>query len=371
MKHSFIFSSNSIKLSWKNWVIVAALLSVIFCFIPRLWSILEKFDTPRDYRLPYILSNDYWLFNRWCKRASVQYPIFIMGDSVIWGQYVKREDTLSHYLNELAGKGISANMGVDGIHPAAMAGLVKYYGKPISNKGVILHLNPLWMSSKKHDLRGEEEFRFNHPRLVPLLFPRLACYRPSLTERIGILAERSTPFFSWINHIKMNYFDNMAIQNWTIQNPYKNPLKAITLKTPIPENKPKSKPITWFERGMRRQDFPWVKIEESFQWSSFKKMIKILNSRNNKVFVLLGPFNPYILTEESLNRYNIMRSRMERWFRENAISYYSVPDLPSKYYADASHTLKEGYSKIAEELLKNESFQKWLESLKEESKNER
>lgn len=367
MNRSFIFSSNSIKLSWRNWIIIAVLLLGIFCFIPRLWSILEKFDTSRDYRLPYSLSNDYWMFRCWSKRASSKYPVLIIGDSVIWGQYVKRDYTLSHYLNERAGEDLFANMGVDGIHPAAMVGLIKYYGKPISSKGVILHLNPLWMSSKKHDLRGEKEFRFNHPRLVPQLIPNLACYRPSFSEIVGVVAERNIPFFSWINHIKMNYFDNMAIQNWTIQNPCKNPLRAITLKTPIPENKPKSKPITWAQRGIKKQEFPWVELKKSFQWSSFKKAIKILKSRNNKVFVLLGPFNPYILTEESLNRYNIMKDKMGRWLKENEIMYYSVPDLPGEFYADASHPLKEGYAKIAKELLENKSFQKWMKNLKGEN----
>ena len=340
---------------------MAALLLGIFCFIPRLWSILEKFDTSRDYRLPYSLSNNYWMFNQWCKKASMQYPVFIIGDSVIWGQYVKRDQTLSHYLNELAGEDLFANIGVDGIHPAAMVGLVKYYGKPISSKGVILHLNPLWMSSKKHDLRGEEEFRFNHPRLVPQLIPNLACYRPSFSEIVGVVAERNIPFFSWVNHIKMNYFDNMAVQNWTIQNPYGNPLRAISLKIPIPENEPKSKPITWAQRGIKKQEFPWVKAEESFQWNSFKKVIEILKSRKNKVFVLLGPFNPYILTEESLNRYNVMKDEMETWLKENGTMYYSVPDLPSEYYADASHPLRKGYMKIAKDLYRRESFQKWLE----------
>jgi hypothetical protein len=180
----------------------------------------------------------------------------------------------------------------------------------------------------------------------------------------------------------MNYFENMDIQNWTMQNPYKNPLKAITLRIPIPENKPQSKPVAWAERGMEKQDFPWVQVEEpnfsfkkkslikrnteekskSFQWNSFKQVIKILKARNNKVFVIIGPFNPYILTEESLNRYNSMKSKMENWLEAEGISYRSISDLPSEYYADASHPLKEGYAKIAEELFETESFRIWMKN---------
>ena len=364
MNRSFIFSSNSVKLSWKNWVAAMVILVGMFYFLPKCWTALEKFNPVQDYRLPYDLSNDYWMFSRWSEEASSQYQSVIIGDSVIWGQYVKREHTLSNCLNELSGKDMVANIGVDALHPAAMLGLIKYYGKDISNKGVILHLNSLWMSSKKQDLRGEEEFRFNHPRLVPQLFPNLACYRPSFAERIGVVTERNIPFFSWISHIRIAYLENMNIENWTMQNPYKNPLSAITQGIPIPENKAMSKPVSWIERGMKKQNFLWVNVEKSFQWRSFKKVIKILNSRKNKVFVLVGPFNPYILTEESLTRYNAMKDKVKKYLKENKISYYSVLNLPSKYYADASHPLKEGYIKIAEELFENESFRKWMKEVK-------
>ncbi|MBT9150621.1 MAG: hypothetical protein DDT40_00794 [candidate division WS2 bacterium] len=362
MKPSFIFSSNSIRLLWKDWVAVIVILTGALYLFPRAWPALEKFGSLPDYRLPHHLSDNYWLFARWSRYASQRYPVLIMGDSVIWGHYVKKEHALSHYLNEGAGGDIFANMGVDGLHPAAMLGLVKYHGRSISNRGVILHLNLLWMSSKKADLQGEEEIRFNHPRLVPQLFPNLRAYNPSFTEIVGVMAERRLPFFSWINHIRMVYFENMSIQDWSMQNPHKNPLGAITLRVPLPENRPQGRPVSWVEMGMKRQDFPWVEVEESFQWHSFRRVIEILNSRNNKVFVLLGPLNPHILTEESLKRYNIIKDEMERWLEEKGISHYSAPALLSELYADASHPLKEGYAIIAEGLLENQSFQRWLKS---------
>jgi len=369
MKHSFIFSSNSIRLSWKNWLAVIAILIVIVCVLPVVWGSIESFDSSNDYRLPYILSDDYWMFRRWSKNACSNYPIVIIGDSVIWGQYVSMEQTLSYYLNQQAGEDIFANMGVDGTHPAAISGLIEHYGKAISNKAAILHLNPLWMSSERHDLSGDDEFRFNHPRLVPQFIRKPNCYRPSLSQRIGVLMERNIPFFSWTDHIKTNYFENLDFQNWTTQNPYANPLKAITLELPFPENRPKSRPVAWFEKSKKKQDFPWVNVEGSFQWYSFKEAIKTLKSRKNEVFVTLGPFNPYILTEESLSRYNSMKIQMERWLGNEGIAYKSLSDLPSEYYADASHPLKEGYAKIAEELFEAESFREWVGKSKE-SKDE-
>ena len=365
MKNSFIFSSNSIRLSWKNWLAVMSILTLTLYLLPNLWYSLEEFSPSPDYRLPYILSDDYWMFKRWSKYASSRYPAIIIGDSVIWGQYVTMEQTLSHHLNEQAGEEIFANLGVDGTHPAAIFGLVKYYGKAISNKQVVLHLNPLWMSSKQYDLSGEKEFRFNHPRLVPQFIQRPECYKPSFSQKVGVIMERKIPLFSWTSHIRTVYFENMDFQNWTMQNPYKNPIKAIALEIPIPENAPKSNPVAWSERGRKEQNFPWVPPEESFQWSSFKKAIRILKARNNEVFVTIGPFNPYILTERSLSRYNSMKKEMESWLGREGISYRPLQALSSEYYADASHPLKEGYARIAEELFETESFRQWMEDSKQ------
>ena len=120
MKNSFIFSSNTVRLSWKNWLAVIVILTAVICLIPHIWRGLEEFSPSTDYRLPYSLSNDYWVFTRWSKHACSEYPALIIGDSVVWGQYVGMDQTLSHYLNERMGENVFANMGVDGTHPAAI-----------------------------------------------------------------------------------------------------------------------------------------------------------------------------------------------------------------------------------------------------------
>lgn len=354
-------SSNSIKLEWKSWLLVIIPVAAIIFLTPIIWRGLENFTPSDDYRLPYTLSDDYWMFNRWSRYACSKYPILVMGDSVIWGEYVTPEQTLSHYLNEK--KDIFANLGVDGTHPAAISGLVEYYGKSIKKKDVILHLNPLWMSSKRHDLTAEEEFRFNHPRLVPQFIRKPASYNPSFSQKVGILAERDIPFFSLANHVKTMSFDGIDLRNWTMENPYKNPFTAITLTIPAPENSPKSQPEKWSERGMEKQDFSWVKLDESFQWYSYKKVLKTLKARKNNIFVIIGPFNPYILTDESLNRYKAMKNDIEKWLGDEGISYHAFSDLPSEEYADASHPLKDGYARIAEELYQAQPFQEWLEQM--------
>ena len=137
---SFIFSSNTIRLSWKNWVTIICIFILIFSFVSPFWSVIEKFNPSPSYRLPYLLSSDYWMFRQWSKSASSNYPALIVGDSVVWGQYVRKDRTLSHFLNEAAGEDMFANLGVDGIHPAALVGLIKYFGWDIKHKNVIIDI---------------------------------------------------------------------------------------------------------------------------------------------------------------------------------------------------------------------------------------
>ena len=85
-----------------------------------------------------------------------------------------------------------------------------------------------------------------------------------------------------------------------------------------------------------------------------------MKKKNTRVFVLIGPFNPFILSEESHIRYRAAIGTVELWLHENGVDHHSASDLPSEYYADASHPLAAGYARIAEELNGTASFQKWL-----------
>ena len=60
-----------------------------------------------------------------------------------------------------------------------------------------------------------------------------------------------------------------------------------------------------------------------------------------------------------------MKAQIERWLGNEGIAYKSLSDLPSEYYADAIHPLKEGYARIAQELFAAESFREWIEKSRE------
>jgi len=350
------FSSNAIRLSLSDWFIVLAVCAILLTIVPALWDRIEKTANPIDFRLPYQLGEDYWSFSRDCRQFSQGRETLVIGDSVIWGHYVPAEQTLSHYLNQIHGGQNFVNLGVDGIHPAALSGLLRYYGKAISHKNIILHFNPLWLSSAQHDLQAHKEFSFNHPKLVPQFFPRIPSYRETFSNRLGIAASRHLPFSGWVNHLHITCFDGLDIPSWTIEHPYQNPLTEITLGSSISDDDFKYDQISWYDRDISKRDLEWVELATSFQWYCFKKSIEVLQKRDNRVFIVVGPFNEHLLNEKSLFVYQEIKVKIETWFRHNEIDYYIPLLLPSEYYADASHPLGEGYAMLAEQLYANESF---------------
>ncbi len=353
------YGSHLIRLSLKEWIIAGIVVFLVFLFLPVAWRFIEPFQAGPNYRIPYQLSNDYWMYKNYCQLEKSRSKIFVIGDSVIWGEYVTPGETLSCYLNELDTKPLYSNMGVNGIHPVALAGLMKYYAHPIVNSPVILHWNPLWITSPRHDLQIQKEFHFNHPRLVPQFYPEIPCYRASFSEKAGIVAQRLIPFLNWVNHIQVAYFGSLDFPSWTIEHPYTNPISQISFDELVPRYELRHEPDSWKVDGSK-QDFPWVSLETSFQWRFFKQTVETLNSRNNNIFVVVGPFNEHMLTDKSLNKYNTLKNQFEEWLKSAPVKYYIPEALPSSLYADASHPLKEGYRLLAERILKNKACQKWM-----------
>jgi hypothetical protein len=212
------------------------------------------------------------------------------------------------------------------------------------------------MSSPKHDLQIDKEFRFNHPKLVPQFVPSIPCYKDPYSKRISVAAERQTPFLSWTSHLKILYFENTDLPAWTLEHPCENPLRAVTAEPPASRDDSLIEHTSWKERGMAQQDFQWVELETSLQWRFFRQAIELLRARKNTVFVLVGPFNEHMFKEESHTAYQKMKDEIETWLRQNDVAYFMPPALPSELYHDASHPSKQGYAMLAEQLFENLSF---------------
>ena len=364
------------KLSARHWLAVAAIVTVLLLATPWLWKKVERFDTGPDYRIPYALSKDYWLYER---RLGPMTPtnIAVIGDSVIWGEYVRPDGTLSHFLSQQSGQpGKFMNAGANGLFPLALEGLLRHYGGPLRHRKVILHCNVLWMSSPKADLHTEKEERFNHADLVPQFSPRIPCYKADLNRRLAAIVERHFTFSQWANHLQVAYFGQNNILAWTLEedgstpprypNAGKNPFAQITLTVPSEPavdsergpNSPRHKP--WSTAGEGSARFEWVELDQSLQWTAFQRLVKLLQSRGNDVLVVVGPFNEHILSGENRPAFRRLRDGVAGWLAKNHVEHVVPAPLPSVLYADASHPLTEGYRLFAGTLYSDATFQKWL-----------
>lgn len=84
-----------VALGGRGWLATALIVAAVGFSAPRLWERAETFAPGGDYRIPYGLSEDYWHFGRYVRVAANEGRIVVLGDSVVWGQYVAPEMTLS------------------------------------------------------------------------------------------------------------------------------------------------------------------------------------------------------------------------------------------------------------------------------------
>jgi hypothetical protein len=328
--------------------------------------------------MAYDLSKDYWLYQRWLEDRIDPRSIVMLGDSVVWGEYVLPDGTWPHFLNEQTGQpGKFVNGGVNGLFPLALEGLVDYYGRALRNRKVILQCNLLWLSSPKADLSIDKEEKFNHSGLVPQFFPRIPCYKADANVRLGAIVDREVNFYAWVDHLQSAYFGQKSILNWTLQddggdpprypNSYKDPLAQITFQVPAaprddPQRGPKSPRHKPWSAGGGVTQFEWVDLDSSLQWAAFRRIVRTLRGRGDDVFVVLGPFNEHIVAEESRAPYRKLRDGVTSWLNENKVPHLVPEVLPSLLYADASHPLTQGYALLAKRVLASDDFQSWMKS---------
>jgi hypothetical protein len=351
--------SNGIRLTLRQWLGVGLFAVALAVYAPVLWERVEDFSLEPDYRMPYDLSNDYWLYERYAGLAADQYDTLLLGDSVVWGQYVTRQETLSHYLNEGVGRQGYVNLGLNGAHPLALGGLVEHYGRGIAGKNVVVLCNPLWMSSPRADLQDDRAEVNNHPRLIPQFAPRIPSYKEEVSPRLGILVEQRLPFNKWTNHLQQAYYRTDVpndIPSWTLAHPYDNPLKPLTRSLPPSDYKRHEENIPWYARGIKGVDHPWVDLQTSLQWPAFQRVVQLLRQRGNRVFVLVGPFNEHLLTPASRQRYQQVKATISAWLQAEQVAHVVPAPLPSAQYGDASHPLAAGYALLARQLLEDPAF---------------
>ncbi|MFA7231405.1 MAG: hypothetical protein WC071_09050 [Victivallaceae bacterium] len=355
------FSSNAIRLSGRELLIAGAITFLgLMIAVPWLWQKKETVTLDKDFRLAYNYRDDYWTFKKCADEVCRKYPVVFLGDSVIWGMYVDNNHTIPAWLNQKLGTEAAGNLAIDGMHYVAMEGLLKYYGSAIHNKKVFLYFNPLWLNSSKFDLSDNAAMDIHHPRLLPQFSPALKCYREPLSKRMSVLMERNLPFYSLLNHLRLTFFDNEDFNRWIIEHPEESPLTKISFSVDPCEHNHNDSSMTWKMSGITAQDWNWVPLDESKQWAAFNNVLELLKSRNNQVFVLVGSINPFILTKNSLDKYNQLRADICAGLKKENTPFFLLPELPSGSYADASHPLSCGYEQIAATLLQSPDFVKYI-----------
>ena len=189
------FGVNEVRLNARQWLAASFIVVLVLLLTPWVWKHLERFEAGPDYRISYQLSKDYWLYGRRADQVVNQDKVLLLGDSVVWGEYVAPDGTLSHFLNEQAGAtNRFVNLGLNGLFPLAQEGLVNNYGRSLRREKIVVQFNLLWLTSPKADLSSEKEQHFNHSGLVPQFTPRIPCYHADANERLGAIVQRNVTF---------------------------------------------------------------------------------------------------------------------------------------------------------------------------------
>ncbi len=373
------FGANEVRLNGRQWIAVILLVGLVVGLLPSLWLSWERIPFSDRFRVPYELSKDYWLYEKYLEHMDGPDSVFVVGDSVVWGEYVTADGTLSAFLDELAGdKTTFVNAGVNGLFPLALEGLVQSYGDVMKGRRVLLHCNLLWMTSPEADLSSEKEQRFNHPTLVPQFSPRIPSYRASFDERLSVLVGRTVPFLGFVRHLQNVYFDQKGMYQWTLAddgdyppsypNSYRMPWAKIDFEVPGEspsdpdrgENSERHKP--WSTTGEGTQNFEWVALNRSQQWAAFQRLVELLLRRDNTLLVVVGPLNRHIMSGENQRLFDERVSQVEEWLKAQSVAYVKPELLAFDLYGDASHPLTEGYRQMAEELWQDQTFQAWIEA---------
>jgi hypothetical protein len=149
---------------------------------------------------------------------------------------------------------------------------------------------------------------------------------------------------------------------WLLKHPLRMPRPTLPLtlpdSMPVP---PDVQAVPWNasdKYGIQNPD--WVLPQDSFQWRQFRKTVELLQSRNKQVFVVLGPYNEHMLTQEARDQFVNVKKDITKWLEESKVAYSAAELLPSEMYADSSHPLAVGYELMASNLWKSASFQQFL-----------
>lgn len=368
-----VSDSAAVHLSARQWLCALGLSLGLAWLLPLAWKAFEAFEPVPHYRVPYALSNDYWLYDRWLDQLPPD-AIPVVGDSVVWGEYTAHDGTLSRFLGDANGA-LFANAGLNGLYPLALWGLIEHHGGTLANRRVLLHCNLLWMSDPEADMQLAKEQVFNHPALVPQFTPRVPCYRADPDTRLGRALERRLEPLSWARHLQQTYFGQQSAPEWTLAddgtfppaypNTYRLPVGVsgipLSSEPPSPDRGAASgRHKSWAASQSGQVNMEWVTPESSLQWQAYRRLAKRLKGRGCDLLVVVGPLNEHMMNGATRAKHQEFRSTVATWLDAERIRFVMPEILPSEEFADASHPLTKGYERLAKRLTAEPVFRAWL-----------
>jgi hypothetical protein len=346
----------AINLSMRDWFVVALLSTALVAVAPAIRFRPRAPVVEKDYRIPFALSSRYEIYRRFTALSAAKFPTLLVGDSVVWGQCATRDQTLSHYLNELTKQPRFANAGLDGMHPIALSELIEHHAPAIERKNVILQLDPLWlMISGDPTPTSIASALFNRPGLVPRLAAGLSS---SLKQAVASAASglvRRSPLNGWAERFSDTRVDFLA---WSLDHPYESPLRAISSALPPSEDSHGLRLTPWNQAESALIHCTWPDLDGHAQWQAFERLITLFELRANRVLVLVGPMNEEMMSPAMRSGYQALKQAIREKLSARGVAAYFPAPLKSGNYSDICHPLGAGYEELARELLRNQSS--WL-----------
>jgi len=350
----------ALNLSGKEWLVVGLLVGLLVLAAPAIPIRPPSPIIERDYRIPYALSRHYELYRRYTTLGVAQFPTLLVGDSVVWGQCARRDQTLSHHLNEMTREPRFANAGLDGMHPLALVELLTYHAPAIQGKRVFLQFNPFWLILTDPSLPPRKGTLFNRPDLIPRLAAPFKSALQHAIEVSGSRLFRDFPLRDWGDRLADSRLDFLA---WSLDHPYESPLRAISSTLPPSEDLHSQRLTSWDRSSGTLLNAAWADPDIDVTWTAFEQILQMLQGRGNRILVLLGPLNEHLMAPPMRERYQALKLKMAARLKTLGVRCFVASLLPETHYADLCHPLGAGYEAIAQELLREESA--WLLDLDE------
>lgn len=375
--------ANTQRLSFRGWLVACAIIAALWIFVPGIVVPNLNLQEDPQFRVPYSLSEDYSLFRNYASQVretpdSEALDLVMLGDSVIWGEYVAKENSWPAELTQIWNASVNGsgnerairiwNFGLNGAHPTALRGLIRLHGDWGRSTPMIIHFNPLWMTSPERDLSTDKPAPFNHPALAPQFSERPKVYKEELGERLRVAVGQRAGFLLWAQGMRIRHLDGYDWSGWAMENPRSTPLDAEFVQKSDDLWKDDGiregvEAISWEARRIPKQSFSWVDPADSYQWAQFQRLMDELREQGRKFLVVLGPLNTWVMKDTELPIYQNLLDQVESVLKEKSIPCWRPDPVTSEFYADTSHPIAKGYAELAEQSLSSEVWKNWITEL--------